>query len=123
EGGVRGVAVLEAERAEIRAGPGQDFGRTHGLPVRFDDAVRAVVEGRTATIDLGRATHHGGERYFANVGTVGMSGAVARRANSMSKALGGRATFYYALTREFLGWRNCDVTVSFGGGERGGPLH
>ena len=50
-----------------------------------------------------------------------MSGAVARRANSMSKALGGRTTFYYALTREFLAWKNTEVTVTFDAGERRGP--
>jgi diacylglycerol kinase family enzyme len=53
-----------------------------------------------------------------------MSGAVARRANAMSKALGGRVTFYYALTREFLGWRNTQVTVELDGGvRREGRLH
>jgi diacylglycerol kinase family enzyme len=52
-----------------------------------------------------------------------MSGAVARRANSMSKALGGRVTFYYALTQEFLRWKNTDVTVRFDGGERRGRMH
>ena len=40
-----------------------------------------------------------------------MSGSVAHRANSMSKALGGRTTFFYALTREFLAWQNTEVTV------------
>jgi diacylglycerol kinase (ATP) len=120
---VNGVAGLDAEVAVIPAGTGQDFGRTHGLPARFDDAVMAVVDGRTVTIDLGRATYDRGDRYFANIGTVGMSGAVARRANSMSKALGGRVTFYYALTREFIGWRNCEVTVTFDGGQRRGPMH
>jgi len=120
---VNGVAGLETELAVIPAGTGQDFGRTHGIPARFDDAVRSALDGRTASIDLGRATYVGGERYFANVGSIGMSGAVAKRANSMSKALGGRATFYYALTREFIGWRNTDVTVTFDGGERRGPMH
>jgi diacylglycerol kinase family enzyme len=53
-----------------------------------------------------------------------MSGAVAQRANSMSKALGGRVTFFYALTRVFLGWRNSEVTVELDGGERrSGPMH
>ena len=52
-----------------------------------------------------------------------MSGAVARRANSMSKALGGRATFYYALVREFVAWQNTEVTVTFDGGERRGRMH
>ena len=41
-----------------------------------------------------------------------MSGAVAQRANGMSKALGGRATFFYALTRVFLSWENTEVTVT-----------
>ncbi len=54
-----------------------------------------------------------------------MSGAVARRANSMTKRFGGRATFFYALTREFLAWQNTEVvgrarrTASSGAG----PMH
>jgi diacylglycerol kinase (ATP) len=120
---VNGVAGTNVELAILPAGTGQDFGRTYGIPTRFDDAVRVALEGRVETIDLGRATFVGGERYFANVGSVGMSGAVARRANSMSKALGGRATFYYALVREFIKWQNTEVTVTFDGGERKGAMH
>jgi diacylglycerol kinase family enzyme len=53
-----------------------------------------------------------------------MSGAVAQRANGMSKALGGKVTFFYALTRVFLGWKNTEVTVELDGGERrAGPMH
>jgi len=64
------------------------------------------------------------ERWFANVGSVGMSGAVAQRANGMSKALGGKATFFYALTRVFLEWENTEVTVRLDGGtERRGRMH
>src|SRR4029079_17908716 len=60
----------------------------------------------------------------ANVGSVGMSGAVARRANSMTKRFGGRATFYYALTREFLAWQNTRVVVELEDGvRREGPMH
>ena len=63
------------------------------------------------------------ERWFANVGSVGMSGAVAQRANGMSKALGGKATFFYALTRVFLEWENTEVTVKLDDGERRGRMH
>jgi diacylglycerol kinase family enzyme len=53
-----------------------------------------------------------------------MSGAVAQRANAMSKALGGRVTFFYALTREFLAWQNTEVEVELDGGDRRvGLLH
>jgi len=63
------------------------------------------------------------ERYFANVASVGMSAAVAQRANGMSKALGGKATFFYALTRVFFEWENTEVTVQLDGGERRGRMH
>jgi len=125
---VNGVAGTGAEIAVLAAGTGQDFGRTYGIPTRFDDAVRVAIAGTPRTIDIGRVTYRtpdGGEglRFFVNVGSAGMSGAVARRANSMSKALGGRATFYYALVREFLAWQNTEVTVQFDNTERHGRMH
>jgi diacylglycerol kinase (ATP) len=120
-----GVAGTEAELAVLPCGTGQDFGRTHGLPNGFDDAVRVALGGETRTIDLGRVELESGtSRFFANVGSAGMSGAVARRANAMTKALGGRATFFYALTREFLAWQNTRVVVELEDGvQREGPMH
>jgi diacylglycerol kinase (ATP) len=125
---VNGAAGSDAEIAVIPAGTGRDFGRTYGIPTRFDDAVRVAVDGTTRTIDLGRAEFAlpgGGKglRLFANAGSVGMSGAVAHRANSMSKRLGGRVTFYAALVREFLSWTNTEMTVAFERGERRGRMH
>jgi YegS/Rv2252/BmrU family lipid kinase len=120
---VNGVAGTGAEVAVIASGTGQDFGKTHGIPGGFDDAVRVARDGRPVPIDLGRVSFAGGERWFANVASTGMSGAVARRANGMTKALGGRATFYYALTREFVAWRNTEVTVRVDAAERRGKMH
>jgi diacylglycerol kinase (ATP) len=125
---VNGVAGSGAELAVLPNGTGQDFGRTHGIPGGFDDAVRVAIDGVARDVDLGRASFvapDGTEasRVFANVGSAGMSGAVAARANAGSKALGGRATFYYSLVREFVAWQNTDVTVSYDGGHRHGPMH
>jgi len=119
------VAGTNAEIAVLPGGTGQDFGRTHGIPRRFDDAVRVALDGETRTIDLGRVELESGTtRLFANVGSAGMSGAVARRANTMSKRLGGRATFFYALTREFLAWQNTRVVVELEDGvRREGAMH
>jgi diacylglycerol kinase (ATP) len=117
------------EIAVVAIGTGMDFGRTYGIPVRFEDAVRTARDGKTRTIDVGRVTYSawdGGEaeRYVVNVGSVGMSAAVARRANGMSKVAGGRATFFYALTRVFFEWKNTNVTVDFDGGRhREGRMH
>jgi YegS/Rv2252/BmrU family lipid kinase len=116
------------EVAVIPLGTGMDFGRTYGIPARFDDAVRTALGGATRTIDVGRVSYRtwgGGqaERVFVNVGSVGMSAAVAQRANGMSKVLGGRATFFYALVRVFLEWQNSPVTVELDGGRREERMH
>ena len=121
---VNGAAATGAEVAILPNGTGQDFGRTHAIPTGFDDAVRVALDGVAETVDVGRVTLGGETRYFANVGSAGMSGSVARRANTMSKRLGGRATFFYALTREFLAWKNTEVVVRVDGGtEVRGAMH
>lgn len=124
----RGVSEQSVELATLPLGTGMDFVRTYGIPTRFDDAVRVAVDGAVRTIDAGRVDYRtwSGEdavRWFANVGSVGMSGAVAQRANSMSKALGGKATFFYALARTFVAWQNTEVVVTLDDGERRGPMH
>jgi YegS/Rv2252/BmrU family lipid kinase len=116
-------AGTETELATIPLGTGMDFVRTHGIPSKFDDAVRTALSGTTRTIDAGRVSYrtwdgHDAERYYANVGSVGMSAAVAQRANGMSKALGGKATFFYALVRVFFEWDNSVVRVETAEGER-----
>jgi len=110
------------ELATIPLGTGMDFVRTHGIPNEFDDAVRTAVTGTGKVIDAGRVTYRAWDgteqvRFYANVGSVGMSGAVAQRANGMSKALGGKVTFFVALTQVFLRWKNTEVTVELADGE------
>jgi YegS/Rv2252/BmrU family lipid kinase len=117
-----------AELATIPLGTGMDFGRTHGIPSRFDEAVRTATSGRTRAIDLGRVTYREwsgreSERYFANVGSVGMSAAVAQRANAMSKVLGGKGTFFYALARVFFEWENTVVSVELDEERREARMH
>src|SRR5215472_1310965 len=125
---INGVAGRDVDLATIPLGTGMDFGRTYELPKRFDDAVLVARDGATRVVDAGRVHYRtwGGDdadRWFANVGTVGMSGAVAQRANGMSKALGGRVTFFYALTRVFLSWENTEVTVRLDDAERRARMH
>jgi diacylglycerol kinase (ATP) len=116
------------ELAVIARGTGDDFIRTHGIPSSVDAAIEVARTADGRPVDAGRIeyrTRDGGRatRHFANVGSVGMSGAVAHRANATSKALGGRITFFYALTREFVVWRNTDVTVEVDGETRRGRMH
>jgi diacylglycerol kinase (ATP) len=118
----------ETELATIPIGTGLDFVRTHRIPTRFDHAVRVARDGTPRLVDVGRVSYRAwdgaaAERYLANVGSVGMSAAVARRANGMSKVMGGRATFFYALVRVFLEWKNTVVTVELEGVDGEGAVH
>jgi YegS/Rv2252/BmrU family lipid kinase len=121
-------AGAATELATIPLGTGMDFVRTYGIPTRFEDAVRTALRGTTRTIDVGRVVYREwsgieNERYVANVGSVGMSAAVAQRANGMSKALGGKATFFYALARVFFEWENTLVSVQLDDARREARMH
>jgi YegS/Rv2252/BmrU family lipid kinase len=123
---VHGIAGREGvEIAVVPRGTGMDFVRTYDIPTKVDGALEVAARGSARTIDLGRVRYRtwGGEEaegWFANIASAGMSGAVARRANSTSKALGGKASFFIALVAVFARWRNVDVTVRLDGAERSG---
>ena len=122
-------AGARTEIATLPFGSGMDFVRTVGIPTPFDDAVRVAVAGRAKEVDAGRVHYRAwsgdeGERFFLNVGSAGMSAAVAQRANAMSKALGAKLTFYSALVTVFLRWKNTHVDVRLDDGvRRSGRMH
>ena len=113
---VNGIAGREGvELALIPRGTGWDFARTHAIPKRLDDAP-AHRQGRTArAFDLGRGTYHadGGrdDAWFANIASVGMSGAVAAKANATTKALGAKTSYLLALGVVFARWKNVHLKV------------
>jgi diacylglycerol kinase (ATP) len=113
---VNGVAGREGvELAVIPQGTGWDFARTHAIPKRLDDALRIARDGSARPFDLGRATYRtdGTEAsaWFANMASVGMSGAVAAKANATTKALGAKASYLLALGVVFARWQNVRLSV------------
>jgi YegS/Rv2252/BmrU family lipid kinase len=117
-----------AELAVIPRGTGWDFVRTYGIPRRLEDAVAVALHGQVRTIDLGRAGYRGrdggaGGCYFANIASAGMSGAIARRANETSKALGGKISYLWATLAVFSRWRSDEVQVTVDGERRSGRMH
>ncbi len=124
--GIAGRARVEV--AVIARGTGWDFARSLGLPRRVDQAAGVALQGRTRTIDLGRATYRqwaGGEAqsWFANVASVGMSGAIAKRANDTTKALGGKISYVWATFAVFARWNNTEVEVTVDGESRRARMH
>jgi len=114
---VNGVAGREGvELALIPRGTGWDFARTHGVPKRLDEALRIAREGEARAFDLGWATYRSdgvdGSAWFANMASVGMSGAVAAKANATTKALGGKTSYLLALAAVFARWKNVRLNVA-----------
>jgi diacylglycerol kinase (ATP) len=113
---VNGIAGREGvELAVIPRGTGWDFARTHKIPKRLDDALRIATEGTPRPFDLGRAAYQaeGGQAsaWFANMASVGMSGAVAAKANATTKALGAKTSYLLALGVVFARWKNVRLKV------------
>jgi len=123
-----GLVGTGAELAVIPRGTGVDFVRTYGIPGKLEDAVGVAVGGKTREIDAGRVGYRQwsgepGEAWFFNVAGVGMSGAVAKRTNESSKALGGKASYLWSTLAVFARWRNTEVHVRVDGEERTGLMH
>ena len=122
--------VVEAngvELAVIPRGTGWDFVRTFGIPRDLDAAIDVALQGPVREIDVGAVTYRtwaGGEArsYFANVASAGISGAIARRANDTSKALGGKISYYWATLAVFVGWKTGTMRVTVDGEEREGRM-
>jgi YegS/Rv2252/BmrU family lipid kinase len=114
---VNGIAGTDAELALLPRGTGVDTGRTYGIPAKFDSAVRIAVDGSTRTVDLGRATFRAWSgveetQLFANIASVGMSGAIAKRTNETTKAFGGKASYLFATLAVFSRWRPSELRVT-----------
>ena len=125
---VNGIAGLDVELALIPRGTGGDFVRTFGIPRKLDRAVEVALRGRTRAIDLGRGRYRSwaGEdedSYFANIASAGMSGAIAKRTNETSKALGGKVSYAWATVAVFSRWRSDEVRVRVDGTEQAGRMH
>jgi YegS/Rv2252/BmrU family lipid kinase len=98
-------------------GTGSDFIRTLGLPADPKLAAEVICRGTAKSIDVGvvRYTSLGGvraSRYFVNVTSFGMGGAVAARAKRYSSVLGGKAGFLASTILTMLSFSGNQITLN-----------
>ena len=77
-----------------------------------DGALRRRSDDRPRRCHVSNLGGGRSKAYFANVGSAGISGAIAKRANETSKALGGKVSYYWATLAVFFGWQTGEVQVS-----------
>ena len=107
------------EIAIVPRGTGWDFVRTFGIPRDVERATAVALGGETRVIDLGRVAYRAWDGsdatgVFANVGSAGMSGAIAKRANETTKALGGKASYLWATFAVFSRWQAAEIELEVG---------
>ena len=124
---VNGVVGSDVELAVVPRGTGWDFVRTYDIPRDLERAVEIALRGDTRTIDAGLVTYRTwagaeGRAHFANVASAGISGAIAKRANESSKALGGKISYYWSTLAVFARWQTGEMRVSVDDEIRGGRM-
>ncbi len=115
------------ELAVLPRGTGKDFVRSLRIPGKLGAAIDVARHGSARTVDAGLARYvawdgSAAEAYFANFAGAGISGAIARRANVSSKALGGRMSFLSATIAVFATWKSAAITADVDGTVRSGQM-
>ncbi len=124
------VAAGRSESAELALlplGTGKDVARSLRVPRELAAALATAQDGVARSTDVGLARFAGRDgaetsAYFLNFAGAGISGAIANRANTSSKALGGRISFMWATVAVFARWRTVPMTVRVDGVERSGRM-
>jgi len=119
--------AADVELAMLPRGTGKDFVRSLRIPHELGRALDVARNGRLRVVDAGRASYTAwdgsdAEAYFANFGGAGISGAIARRANRSSKALGGRISFFTSTIAVFARWKSASVVADVDGARRSGDM-
>ncbi|NNE99792.1 MAG: diacylglycerol kinase family lipid kinase [Pyrinomonadaceae bacterium] len=128
--GIMQAGDTEIEMGIFPSGTGGDFRKTLGIPVEARKAAKALREGETKRIDLGKVTYMNSKqiyesRYFLNVSSFGLSAEINQRVSSNSffkwlpfgKTLKGKAKFAYSTVQEVLEFDATLVNVIVDDGE------
>ena len=117
----------DVELAVLPRGTGKDFVRSMRIPGKIGAAIEVARDGRPRSVDAGRARFTAwdgseAQAYFANFAGAGISGAIARRANDSSKALGGKLSFFWSTIAVFTRWKSEAMTAQVDDVERSGQM-
>ena len=96
-------------------GTSNDVARSLGIPMRIEDAVALLVEGKASTIDAGKLESPGcPHRYFVHAAALGLTITFARIATqaSLRKRLG-RLTYLVAAAAAFRARQPFDCRLDF----------
>jgi len=117
-----GPVVPDAVFGFVTSGTGGDFRKTFGLASGYDAAITRLREAPVRAIDVGRLscltlTGKPTVRYFANIGSFGLSGVIVDSVNRahIAKLFGGRFAFAFHSMLGMLSYRERTVRIRVDG--------
>lgn len=114
---VKYLAYRDVALGVLPLGTTNNFARSLGLPLDLGGAVRTLGRGSVADVDLGRVSCDAGTELFANLASLGLSVAVARRTPHRLKRHLGRAAYAATALRVLPGHRPFHATVTTSAGQ------
>ena len=119
---VNGAISPDAVFGYVTSGTGGDFRKTFGVEAGADAAIARLKEASVRAIDIGRVSclSRNGEpqtRYFANIASFGLSGAVVDAVNRarIAKLFGGSFAFAFHSATAMLAYRDRVVRIMVDG--------
>jgi len=98
---VNGIAESGAVMGVIPAGSGNDFARTLGIPLDFEEALECVLQGGTRSVDVGLING----RRFVNVASVGFDAQVVLETYKIKKRIRGPLAYPLGVLKTLAGYR------------------
>jgi YegS/Rv2252/BmrU family lipid kinase len=117
--GVLDASVDGVTVGYVGQGTGGDFRKTLGIEHRLDAYVEGIASGAVRRVDVGRLRYRGPDggtrtRWFVNILSAGMGGLVDRYVSDTSKALGGKAAYFWASARALANCQRGRLRCSVG---------
>jgi diacylglycerol kinase (ATP) len=113
-GNIRDIAL-----GIVSTGTGSDYIRTVGVPRRYEDACRCLLQPKRRTVDLGvvEYTDNGSlkQRLFVNFSGFGFDAEIVRRTTRQFKALGSLPAYLMGLLVTLVAYRNKDISLKVDG--------
>ncbi len=107
----------------LHVGTSPDFNKNHGIPIGIEDAIKALLQGKTKLIDIGKITYFSGPygkeestAYFASNVNVGLGPLVAKKANSRYRRyLGDVLGTLSATLISLIGFKTMSLSINADG--------
>ncbi len=104
-------------------GTANDFIKSTKGPQNLAELFEAISLDKTKRIDIGSIRHSDGDESFINIADLGIGAEVVKKVNNSSKLLGSGITFFSAIARTFLTYKNQPLTCKSNDWEYSGKVN